>query len=55
MVPYCVVFERTAHFPRRIGCGYPQPVTKLAEEELAVGAFGSAGGHPPGDEPKTSS
>ena len=50
MVLCYVVFERVARFPRRLGCGYPQHVTKLAEEGLAIGAFGSAGGGPPGDE-----
>src|ERR1035441_2620335 len=32
-----VVFERVARFPRRLGAGYPQHVTKLAKERLAVG------------------
>ena len=50
MVLYYVVFERVARFQRRLGCGYPQQVTKFAEEGLAVGALGSAGGSPPGDE-----
>src|ERR1019366_9754019 len=44
------IFERVARFPRRLGSGYPQHVTKLAEEGLAIGPFGSAGGAPPGDE-----
>jgi hypothetical protein len=50
MVLYYVVFERVARFPRRLGSGYPQDVTKLAEEGLAVGPLGSAGGGPAGDE-----
>jgi hypothetical protein len=50
MVLYYVVFERVARFARRLGCGDPQHVTKLAEEGLAVGAFGGAGGGPAGDE-----
>ena len=33
MVLYYVVVERVARFPRRLGCGYPQDVTKPAEEE----------------------
>ena len=45
-----VIFERVARFARRLGSGYPQQVTKLAKEGLAVGALGSAGGRPPGDE-----
>src|SRR5664280_2709982 len=49
MVLGYVVFERVARFPRRLGSGYPQHVTKLAEEGLAVGAFGSGGGGPPGN------
>ena len=50
MVLRYVVFERVARFPRRLGSGYPQHVTKLAEKGLAVSAFGSAGRGPPGDE-----
>jgi len=43
MVLYYVVFEGAACFPRRLGCGYPQHVTKLAKEGLAIGPLGSAG------------
>ena len=45
-----VVFERVARFPRRLGSGHPQHVTKLAKEGLAIGPFGSASCRPPGDE-----
>ena len=41
---------RAGRFPDLLGSGYPRDVTKLAEEGLAVGALGSAGGSPPGDE-----
>src|ERR1017187_5300996 len=37
-----VVFERLARYPRRLGSGYPQHVTKLAVEGLAIGPFGVA-------------
>src|ERR1035437_1089757 len=50
MVLRYVIFERIARFPRRLGSGYLQQVTKLAEEGLAIGPLGSAGGGPPGDE-----
>ncbi len=50
MVLGYVEFERVARIPRRLGSGHAQHVTKLAEERLAVGPFGSAGGGPPGDE-----
>jgi hypothetical protein len=29
MVLHCVVFDRLARFPRRLGCGYPRHVTNL--------------------------
>jgi hypothetical protein len=44
-----LLFERVARFPSRLGSGYPQQVTKLAKEGLAVGTLGSAGSGPPGD------
>jgi hypothetical protein len=50
MVLRYVVFERVARFPRWLGQGYPQNVTKPAQEGLAVGPFRRAGGGPPGDE-----
>ncbi len=34
MVLRYVVFERVARFPRRLGSGHPQHVTKLTEEGL---------------------
>jgi hypothetical protein len=45
-----VVLERVARFTGRLGQGYPQDVTKPAEEGLAIGALGGAGGRPAGDE-----
>jgi hypothetical protein len=45
-----VVFERVACFPRRLGSGLPQHVTKLAKEGLAIGALGIADCRPAGDE-----
>ena len=42
MVLRYLIFERVARFPRRVEFGYPQDVTKLPEEGLAIGPFGSA-------------
>jgi len=50
MVLYSVVVERVARFPRRLGCGYPQDVTKPTEVGRAIGPFGSADRRPPGDD-----
>jgi hypothetical protein len=50
MVLDYVVFEGVAIFLGRLGLGYPQYVTKLPEEGLAVGPLGSAGRGPPGNE-----